>query len=83
MQQKSRGMPRLFHGHPVSGEGFSASRIRFLFCSEIPLKPGKQAGRIPEGRRARCATFPDGTGTCLPEMPRLIADRFREAGPTG
>ena len=52
-------------------------------CSSLPLRPGEQAGRIPEGRRARCATFPDGTRMCLPEMPRLIANRLREAQTTG
>ncbi len=56
---------------------------RSCSCLSAPLRPGKQAGRIPEGRRARCAPFPEGTGMCLPEMPRLLAHRSRTAWPTG
>ena len=73
----------------------SANRLpeasAFGFSLEPPLRPSKQEGRIPEepapylirGRRARCATFPDGTRMYLPEMPLLLANRPRVAWTAG
>ena len=63
--------------------GFAWQANAFSSCPSTPLRPGKQEGRIPEGRRARCATFSDGTGMCLTKMPSLVANRFRVAEPTG
>ena len=60
---------------------YGANALAFRFSA--PLRPGKQEGRIPEGRRARCATFPDGTWMCLPEMPDLLAHRPCEAWTAG
>ena len=86
------GSPMLLQGHPLQGPQKRGIRIsvwdymesrRSCSCLSTPLRPGKQVGRTPEGRRARCAPFPEGTGMCLPEMPRLLAHRSRAAGPTG
>ena len=50
--------------------------LLLLHCP-IPRQT-RQVGRDkPEGRRARCATFPDGTGTYLPEIPDQLSNPTR------
>ena len=60
----------------VLGFRFKLLMLLLLHCP-IPRET-RQVGRDkPEGRRARCATFPDGTGTYLPEIPDQLSNPTR------
>jgi hypothetical protein len=61
----------------------SARPANVVFRFWGPFRSGADGGEKPEGRRARCAPFSDGTWMCRQKIPAVCANLLRCSGREG